>query len=213
MKLYNYFRSSASYRVRIGLSYKGISYEYKPIHLVKDGGQQTHPEYLQVNPMGHVPTLDDGGFVIAESMAILQYLDATHPERPLFPTEPRDRARVIQICEVINSGIQPLQNLKVMKELETGFGLSKTDSERFVKHWIVDGLQKLERIVERTAGSFSYGGEFTAAECFLVPQLFTAQRFGVNIDQYPCLARANASALKLSSVQQAHPTKQPDYQA
>jgi maleylacetoacetate isomerase len=213
LKLYNYFRSSASYRVRIGLYYKELPFEYKPIHLVKDGGQQYRSDFLQINPMGHVPALDDGGFLVAESMAILQYLDAISPEKPLFPAEPRARAKVVQICEVINSGIQPLQNLKVMKELEQSFGLTKEDSSRFVKHWIFDGLSKLEKIVEGTAGSFCFGGDFTAAECFLVPQCFASRRFGVDVEQFPNLSRANTNALKLAAVMKAHPEKQPDYQA
>lgn len=212
LKLYNYFRSSASYRVRIALHYKGLPFEYKPVHLVKDGGQQYKSDYLSINPMGHVPTLDDNGFLVAESMAILQYLDAIAPERPLFPTEPHAQAKVIQLCEVINSGIQPLQNLKVIKELETTFAMSKEDSSRFVKHWILDGLSKLEKIVEGTAGSFCFGGEFTAVECFLVPQCFASRRFGVDVEQFPNLSRANANALKLEWVAKAHPEKQPDYQ-
>lgn len=212
MKLYNYFRSSASYRVRIALHYKNVQFEYKPVHLVKDGGQQYQPEFLQLNPMGHVPALEHNGFVLAESMAILQYLDDIVAENRLFPTSPQARARVLQICELINSGIQPLQNLKVIKELEQGFGLTKSDSDRFVKHWILDGMTKLEKLVATTAGSFCFGGEFTAAECFLVPQCFAARRFGVTLESFPNLERANQNALKLTWVQLAHPEKQPDFQ-
>ncbi len=212
MKLYNYFRSSASYRVRIALHHKGLDFEYVPVHLVKDGGQQHLPAYLKINPMGHVPTLEHNGLILGESMAILQYLEAIHPEQPLFPVSVGARAQVLQISELINSGIQPLQNLKVIKELEQNFGLSKADTERFVRHWILDGMSKLEQLVEGKSGAFLFGDTLTAADCFLVPQCFAARRFGVDVAMFPNLNRANASALLLKSVQLAHPESQPDYQ-
>src|SRR6185312_13094333 len=111
LKLYSYFRSSASYRVRIALHWKALKFEYIPIHLVKDGGEQLKAEYRKINPMAHVPALDHDGFLVAESMAIIQYLDEVFPSAKLFPSLPEDRARVMQICEIVNSGIQPLQNL------------------------------------------------------------------------------------------------------
>lgn len=213
MKLYNYFRSSASYRVRIALHWKNIPFEYIPIHLVKDGGRQRSEEFRRINPMAHVPALDHDGFVVAESMAILQYLDDLHPENRLIPTDPRGKARVLQLCEIVNSGIQPLQNLKVQKLLESEYHLSKPDSDRFVKHWIQDGFTNLERLLSTTAGEYSYGNLFTAADCFVVPQCLTAKRFGVEVTNFPILARVNANALKLEAVQKSLPEKQPDYQS
>ncbi len=213
LKLYSYFRSSASYRVRIAMHFKELKFEYIPVHLVKDGGQQNSVEFRRVNPMGHVPALDHDGFLVAESMAIIQYLDDLYPERRLFPASPRDKAAVIQVCEILNSGIQPLQNLKVIKELETGFGLTKPDTERFVKHWILDGLTNLERVLEKTAGSFCFGGSVTAADCFLIPQCFASRRFGIDVETFfPTISRVNTNALKLEAFAKAHPEKQVDFQ-
>lgn len=210
MKLYSYFRSSASYRVRIAMHWKELKFEYVPVPLLKES--QRSDEFRKINPMAHVPALEHDGFVIAESVAIIQYLDDIFPEKRLFPTEPRDKAQVLQICEVVNSGIQPLQNLKVQKLLEGQFGLSKSDSDGFVRHWIQDGLTNLEKILEHTAGSFCFGGEVTAADCFVIPQCATAKRFHVNIEQFPNLARVNANAIELEAFKKAHPERQPDSQ-
>ncbi|MGZ3721442.1 MAG: maleylacetoacetate isomerase [Bdellovibrionales bacterium] len=212
LKLYSYFRSSASYRARIALHWKALPFEYVPVHLTKEGGQQNKPEYLEINPMGHVPALIHDGFLIAETVAILQYLDDVFPAKPLFPTVPRDKAMVLQIAEVVNSGIQPLQNLKVTKALEETFGLAKSASADFTKHWIGDGMHKLEKLLERTAGSFCFGGEVTAADCFLIPQCFSARRFGVNVDQFANISFIEANAVKLEAFKKAHPENQPDYQ-
>ena len=210
LKLYNYFRSSASYRARIALNWKGLEFEYVSVHLLREA--QNLPEYRKINPMGHVPALVHDGFLVAETVAILQYLDDVFPQKRLFPTAPQDKALVLQICELVNSGIQPLQNLKVMKLLETKYGLPKTESEGFVRHWIQDGMANLERVLERTAGSFCFGGEVTAADCFVVPQILTAARFGVSVADFPNLARVNSNALALDAFQNAHPEKQPDFQ-
>ncbi len=212
LKLYSYFRSSASYRVRIGLHYKGLHFEYIPVHLIKDGGQQHSPEYRRINPMGHVPALDHEGFLVAESVAILDYVDQMFPMKPLFLSHPKERARVLQVCEWINSGIQPLQNLKVNQYFEKEFGHSKSDVERWNQHWITRGLESLEKMLVSSAGSYCFGGEFSAADCFLVPQCFAARRFGVRVDDFPVIARIEASCLKMEAVKKAHPEKQPDYQ-
>jgi maleylacetoacetate isomerase/maleylpyruvate isomerase len=211
VKLYSYFRSSASYRVRIALHWKGVKFEYVPVHLVKNGGEQHRPEYRQINPMGHVPALEHDGFLVAESMAILQYLDDVFTERPLFPREPRARARVMQLCEVLNSGIQPLQNLKVIRYLEDRLNCDKAASNAWVKHWIDGGLGSLERLLENTSGSFCFGGEVTAADCFLIPQCFASRRFNVKIEDYPNISRIEQNALKLEPFQKAHPERQPDF--
>jgi maleylacetoacetate isomerase len=211
LKLYSYFRSSASYRARIALHWKGLPFEYLPVHLVKDGGQQLRPEYRAINPMGHVPALDHDGFLVAETMAILQYLDDIFPGKQLFPSDPREKALTIQICEIVNSGIQPLQNLKVTKMLDASAG--KAISADFTKHWISNGMANLEKLLERTAGSFCVGDEVTAGDCFLIPQCFSSRRFGVAIEDYPHIARVEANAVKLEAFQKAHPEKQPDAQA
>jgi maleylacetoacetate isomerase len=210
LKLYNYFRSSASYRVRIALHWKELEFEYVPIHLVRGGGLQNSEEYRRVNPMGHVPALDHDGFLVAESVAIIDYLDSLAPAKRLFPADPRARATVLQICELLNSGIQPLQNLKVHKELKSVYGFNDEQIKQWTAHWIDKGFESLERILEKTAGSFCYGGEVTAAECFLIPQCFASRRFGVKVEDYPLIARIEAAAVKLPAFEKAHPSKQPD---
>jgi maleylpyruvate isomerase len=211
-KLYSYFRSSASFRVRMALNWKEIKFEYIPIHLTKDGGQQNTASYRAINPMGHVPLLEHDGFLLSESMAIIQYLDEVFPGKHLFPTEPKDKARVLQLCEVVNSGIQPLQNLKVQKRLEEAFQLNKTQSDDFVRYWIKEGLGNLEKMLEHTSGSFCFGGEFSAADCFVAPQIVTAARFGVGLESYPNLTRIFAHTAQLPVFKQAHPEQQPDFQ-
>ncbi len=211
LKLYSYFRSSASYRVRIALHWKNLEFEYLPIHLVQDGGLQNKPEFRAINPMGHVPAIDHDGFLVAESMAILDYLDRIYPQRPLIPLQPRPRAQVMQICELINSGIQPLQNLKVLGYLEKKLNLPKPEADKWVRHWIEDGFANLEKVLERTSGKYSFGDEVTTADCFLVPQCFAARRFGVPVDRFPIINRIDAAATQLQPFQKAHPEKQMDY--
>jgi maleylacetoacetate isomerase len=211
LKLYSYFRSSASYRVRIALHWKRLEFTYLPVHLIKEGGQQNQEDYRIINPLGHVPALDHCGFLIAESVAIVDYLDRIFPERPLFPSVPQDRALVLQIMEIINSGVQPLQNLKVNRFLEQELKQDKSVVERWNRHWIERGLMSLERLLERTAGRFCLGEEVTAADAFLIPQCFSSRRFGVEIERFPLIARLEKEALKLDAFQKAHPEKQPDY--
>jgi maleylacetoacetate isomerase/maleylpyruvate isomerase len=211
LKLYSYFRSSASYRARIALHYKELPFEYVPVHLVKDGGRQNSPEYRKINPMGHVPALDHDGRLVAETVAIVQYLDDVFPERPLFPQDAYEKALVLQICEIVNSGIQPLQNLKVTNYLERDLGLSKPASNEWVQHWVRAGLENLEKLLTKTSGSFAVAGFFSAADAFIIPQCFSARRFGVKIEDYPHIARVEAAGLKLPAVQKAHPEQQPDY--
>lgn len=212
LKLYCYFRSSASYRVRIALHWKELPFEYIPVHLVRNGGEQHSAEFRRINPMGHVPALDHDGFLVTESVAIIDYLDSVSPTRRMFPADPRTRATVLQICELLNSGIQPLQNLKVHKELETKYGLSKDQVVAWTHHWITAGFESLERNLEKTAGTFCVGNDVTAAECFLIPQCFAARRFGVRIEDYPLIERIEAAAIKLAAFERAHPSVQPDFE-
>ncbi len=210
LKLYSYFRSSASYRVRIALHWKELPFEYVPVHLVKEGGKQNSAEFRKVNPMGHVPALDHDGFVVSESVAMIDYLDSLAPARRLIPTDPKKRATVLQITELLNSGIQPLQNLKVHKELEVKYGLSKEQIGDWTRHWMTSGFESLERVLEKTAGEFCVGSEVSSAECFLIPQCFAARRFNVKVEDYPLIARIDAAATKLAAFERAHPAKQPD---
>ncbi len=213
LKLFSYFRSSASYRVRLALAVKNIDYGYCAVHLVQGGGAQNKAEFRSINPMGHVPALVDGDLVIAESMAVLDYLDHKFAGPKLFPSGARERAKVIQICEVINSGIQPLQNLKVNKYLTSEFGFDKPVVDRWNQHWIKKGLSSLESILVQTAGSYSMGGEFTAADCFLLPQCFSSRRFGVNIEEFPTISRIEKFLNSQAILEKAHPKNQPDFEA
>lgn len=212
LKLFNYFRSSASYRVRIALHWKGLPFEYVPVHLVKDGGKQNTPEYRKLNPMGHVPALVHDGFVLSESVAIFDYLDRVFPERPLFPADPKLRARTLQICEHVNSGIQPYQNSKVLKDFEVVRGWNLDQRENWVRHYVEAGLAALEKVVEDTAGTYAMGGDVTAADMYIVPQVFGAKRFKIDFAKYPVLARIDAAVAGLEPFKRAHPEKQIDFE-
>lgn len=208
--LYNYFRSSASYRVRLALHLKGLEFEYRPVHLLKEGGFQKKAEFATVNPMKHVPALVVDGFTVSESVAIIKYLDHLKPQPRLFPADPRAEASVLQICEMINSGIQPLQNLKVLGELDR-LGVSKDDQKEWVLKWVRGGFEALETLLARTAGEkHCFGDVWTAADCFLMPQVFAAARFGFTPDAYPTIARIHAALEKDPAVIAAHPMNQVD---
>lgn len=209
--LYSYYRSSASFRVRIALHLKQLSFEYRPIHLLEDGGQQHKEEYRKLNPMGEVPCLIVDGVALGQSMAILQYLDATHPQPPFFPKDPMARARVIQACEIINSGIQPLQNLKVTQELEKMFGIDHDGQKKWIFTWVTRGFTGLERLISTTSGQFAFGDEVSAADIYIVPQVFAARRFQVDLSAYPNILRSNENCMKLEAFQKAFPDQQPDF--
>jgi maleylpyruvate isomerase len=210
--LYSYFRSSASYRVRIALYLKGLQFEYRPVHLLKDGGEQFSAEYKRLNPMSQVPCLIHNDRPISQSMAIMDYLDNITQQPRLFPAEPFDRAMVIQICEAFNSGIQPLQNTSVTTALEKTYGLTTAQRTEWIQHWNQKGLTGVEEILKKTAGEFCLGNQVTAADCFLVPQIFSAKRFGVDLTPYPTIRRIDEAATRLEAFQRAEPSRQPDYQ-
>jgi maleylacetoacetate isomerase len=212
MKLWSYFRSSASYRVRIALHYKRLSFEYQPVHLINNGGEQNQGSYRKVNPMGHVPALELEGKSVSESMAIIDLLESKFPAPPLYPSDPFIKAKSIQIAELINSGIQPLQNLKVNQVLQHQFGMDKTSVQKWNQFWIAKGLDSLETIISETAGAYCIGDQLTIADCFLIPQCFSSRRFGVEIDNYPTIKKIESNALQLEAVIKAHPENQPDFQ-
>jgi maleylacetoacetate isomerase len=207
--LYSYFRSSASYRVRIALNLKGLAYEYKAVHLLNDGGEQHKPEYLALNPARQVPTLVHGRHVIAQSMAILEYLDGVHPSPRLFPQDPYKKAQVIQFCENINC-TQPLQNLATTQYLSSAFHATEGQKQAWIHFWLGRGFEATEKMLEKNAGTYCCGGEVTAADCFLVPQVFAARRFNVDLTPYPNVLRVHAALEELAAFEKAHPTRQPD---
>jgi maleylacetoacetate isomerase/maleylpyruvate isomerase len=209
LKLYNYFRSSTSYRARIALELKNLNYSYIPVSLV--GGEQNQDTYRKLNPIGGVPTLDHGGKLISQSMAITEYLDEVFTQgSPLFPKDAYLKAKVRQVCEVINADTHPLQNLKVTQFLEKDLHLNADQKKAWLDRWIGDGVRALDKILSPVAGDYCFGSSPCAADAFLIPQIFSAQRFGVDLSAYGTLLKINENALKHPAFQKAHPYRQVD---
>ena len=207
MKLYGYYRSSCSYRVRIVLNLKGIEVEHVPVHLVRGGGEQFAPDFVAKNPMAQVPLLElDSGERLAQSVAIVEYLEETVPTPPLLPHEPIARARVRALVEMVNSGIQPLQNTRVLGEL-TNRGV---DPGEWGRLFVRLGLEAIERTAAASAGQFLVGDALTLADVYLVPQLYNGRRFGVDLSLFPTLLRVEAACLALPAFDRARPERQPD---
>lgn len=207
--LYNYYRSSTSYRTRIALCLKKLPFEYRAVSLIQDGGQQHSPEYRKLNPAGEVPTLIHGDHVIGQSMAVIEYLDEVFPQSPLFPKDAYQKAKVKQICEGINCG-HSLTNLKVQQYLSTTLAVTDEKKSEWVIHWFSNLCASTEKLIAETAGKYGFGDIPTAVDAFVIPHLFSAQRFGVDIAKYPTLSRVNEACLKLEAFQKAHPSNQPD---
>lgn len=207
MKLHGYFRSSASYRVRIALNLKGLGAEHLPHHLRK--GEQRDPSYLAINPQGLVPTLQDSGTVITQSLAIIEWLEETHPAPPLLPKDPLRRAHVRAFAQVLASDTHPVQNLKVLARLRE-LGLP----EEQVMGWAAwanrEGLAACEALIAGEPGPFCFGDVPTMADLCLVPQLANARRFGVDVAAFPRLLKAEAAAKNLKAFADAAPERQPD---
>ena len=212
LKLHNYFRSSAAYRVRIALNLKGLSYDYIPVHLVRDGGRQFQEPYKTLNPQQLVPLLEDDGFQLSQSLAIIEYLEEKYPQIRLLPESPEARARVRQISMAIACDIHPLQNLRVLKYLTGPLALTEEEKKHWVQHWLRIGLEALEADLSRSAftGKFCVGDSPTMADCVLVPQMFSASRFEVDASPFPTLQRIQAACEALPAVASAHPSQQVD---
>jgi maleylacetoacetate isomerase len=210
--LFSYWRSSAAYRVRIGLNLKGLPYDIMPVHLLRDGGEQHAEAFREANPQGLVPVLQHGQRMLRQSMSILEYLDEMWPEPPLLPATARDRQRVRALSQVIACDIHPLNNLRVMQYLEKEFGAEEQQREAWTRNWIRAGFRAVEEVLaDSTAtGTFCEGDAPTMADCCLVPQVYNAQRFGISLDDFPIIARVNAACLKLPEFDAARPEKQPD---
>ncbi|MDP1613873.1 MAG: maleylacetoacetate isomerase [Sulfuritalea sp.] len=212
MKLYNYFRSSASFRVRIALALKGLDYEYASVHLLKGGGEQFAAEFKTMNPAALVPVLDDDGIVLTQSLAIIEYLDETRPEPPLFPCDAVGRARVRAIALAIACEIHPLNNLRVLGYLSKTLGVSEEQRHAWYCHWVETGLATVEAMLAGDPGTglCCHGDTPTLADICLVPQIFNARRFKARLDHVPTVMRIHQHCLTLPAFAESVPALQPD---
>lgn len=212
MRLYTYFHSSAAYRVRIALNLKGLSYSAVPVHLLRDGGEHLSADFARLNPARLVPVLEDSGATITQSIAIMEYLEETHPEPPLLPTGATARARVRSLALDVACDIHPLNNLRVRRYLSTALGLGDAPREEWIRHWIAVGFEAIERTLagDGQTGSFCHGESPTLADCCLVPQIANAQRAKLPLDPYPTLRRIHENCLRLRAFTEAAPAAQPD---
>lgn len=213
MKLYNYFRSSASFRVRIALALKGLSYDYVPVHLVK--GEHKQDGYSAVSTSALVPTLElDGGERLGQSMAIIEYLDETHPEPPLLPPDALGRARVRSLAQLVACEIHPLNNLRVLKYLVRELKVEEEAKNTWYRHWVRDGLEAFERqLAQLPPSTYCYGDTPTLADCLLVPQIFNGQRFNVDFSGLPRTMAAFDACMAHPAFQKAQPSSCPDNEA
>jgi len=212
LKLYSYGRSSAAYRVRIGLNLKGLAYAIEPVHLVRDGGQQHAAGYAALNPQQLVPTLRDGERVLTQSLAILEYLDELHPQPALLPADAGGRARVRALAQQVACDIHPLNNLRVMQFFDHEWNVPQPERDEWTLHWMRTGFAALEQMLIGSfdTGRFCHGAEPGLADCCLVPQMYNARRFHLDLAPYPTLRRIEEACLALPAFDAARPENQPD---
>ncbi len=216
MKLYSYFRSSASCRVRIALNLKGLAYDTVPVHLIKNGGEQYAPEYRKLHANALVPALIDdatgNSAVLTQSLAIIEYLEEVYPAPSLLPTSAIDRAYIRSLALSIACEIHPLNNLRVLRYLTQTLRVNEEDKNAWYRYWVEQGLNAVETILANDVrvGSFCYRDTPTLADCFLVPQIFNAQRFNCDLSAMPTIMRINEACLALDAFQNAAPDRQPD---
>jgi maleylacetoacetate isomerase len=210
MRLHNYFRSSASFRVRIALELKGLGYDYVPVHLVK--GEQLQEPFAPLSPERLVPVLQDGDHTLTQSLAIIEYLDETHPEPPLLPADAAGRARVRALAFDIACEIHPLNNLRVLKYLVKELGASDEAKTAWYRHWVESGLEAVERQLAAapSTGTFCHGDRPTLADCVLVPQIFNARRFECRLDHVPTVMRVFDRCMQHPAFIAAQPSRCPD---
>src|SRR6516165_10296261 len=213
MKLYGYFRSSAAFRVRIALNLKKRDYETASIHLRRN--DQSRLEYRSVNPQGLVPTLEDGGQTLIQSLAIIEYLDEVYPDPPLLPKDPAGRARVRALADIVACDIHPINNLRVLRYLTRELGHDEAAVAKWYNHWIAAGFQALEPLLAHDArtGTFCHGNSPGLADIAFVPQVVNAERYRLDLAPYPTLVRIFENCMTLEPFIAAHPNSQPDYEA
>jgi maleylacetoacetate isomerase len=204
--LYDYYRSSAAYRVRIALNLKGVDYEIRPVNLLES--EQASAEYRALNPQGFVPMLEIDGHRLTQSVAIINYLDLRYAMQPLLPASAAERAHVVAMAMAVACDVHPLNNLRVLKYLKNELGHSQEETDTWYAHWISEGLPALEAMAAPKAGKFLFGDGPTGADVCLIPQLYNARRFNVPLDHYPTLLRAEENAKRLEAFAAAHPDRQ-----
>ena len=214
IKLYTYYRSSASYRVRIALNLKGLPFESIPVHLLRAGGLQHTPDYARINPAQLVPTLVDGELTLGQSLAIIEYLEEMYPEPALLPRDAAGRARVRALGQTIACEIHPLNNLRVLQYLEHELKMDLAARTHWYRHWITLGFTALESMLDKSpsTGTFCHGEQPTLADCFLIPQVVNARRFDTPLEAFPQIARIEAACMALAAFQHAAPQAQLDAQ-
>lgn len=213
MKLYSYWRSSASYRVRIVLQLKSLPVEYLPVHMVRDGGEQHSAAYRALNPQGLVPLLEDGDLRLNQSLAIMEYLEEKYPLPPLLPADPAERARIRALAQVVAADIHPLNNLRVLRYLSNELSIDSTAKDAWYHHWILEGFRAFEQMLAGQGtepGAFCHGNQPGIAEACLIPQIYNAERFGVPLDAFPRIVALNRLCLSLEAFRAAAPEAQPD---
>ncbi|ACL56196.1 maleylacetoacetate isomerase [Methylobacterium nodulans] len=209
MKLYGYWRSTSSYRLRIALALKGLAVETVPVHLLRDGGEQRRAAYRAINPQGRVPSLVlNGGQVLIQSPAIIEYLEETVPAPPLLPADPVARARVRAVAALIGCDIHPLHNIGPLSLLRQDFGRSEAEVAAWIARWIGDGFAAVEALID--GETYCFGAEPGLADVYLVPQVYAARRFGVPLEPYPKIRRVAVRAEAHPAFRAAHPDAQPD---
>ena len=209
MKLYSYFRSSAAYRVRIALNLKGLAYDMTPIHLVKDGGHNRRPEFRALNPQMRVPVLvTPAGDIMIQSLAIIEYLEETHPEPALLPKDPVARAKARALAELIACEIHPLNNIGSLRYLKHVMGQEQSAIDTWYRHWVVEGFEALEALI--APQPFACGKDVTIADLCLVPQVYNARRLKVPLENFPKIVSVDAACQALSAFERARPENQPD---
>ena len=210
--LFSYWRSSAAYRVRIGLNLKGLAYETIPVHLVRDGGEQHSDQFRETNPQQLVPVLQHGHRMLRQSIAILEYLDEVWPQPALLPATARERVRVRALAHLIACDVHPLNNLRVLQYFERDWGVPQAERDVWVRHWIDEGFAAFEALLQDhpSTGDFCDGGTPSMADCCLIPQVYNARRFGMKLEQYPNITRIEAACLAHPAFDAARPESQPD---
>lgn len=210
MRFYGFFRSSSAYRCRIAFNLKGIQPEFTPVVLRQK--QHKSEEFLAMNPQGLVPVLDTGDAKLSQSLAIIEWLDETHPEPALLPGGPAEKAQIRAFAQIIACEVHPLQNLRVLNFIKDHYGQDQEGADQWCRHWIAEGLAACEAIAAQNSGEFTFGNAPTLADICLIPQMFSADRFGLSTDAYPRLQEIRSACEAMPAFADAHPARQPDAQ-